>query len=636
MPEPKEELKRLLELLKLEEEEDRRQYAERIEKVSLRERVEQGFTWYPIVIKDIYYGMGERLMMDIERPAKQYILHQFQHGCTASLFSNHENYRNEQIKGIVSAVGPYSLKLTLSVDEAPEWVDKGKLGVNMLFDESSYKVMQKAVKEVMAAEHNRLAELRDVLLGEKAPQYSNRVNYDFLSGLNDSQNEAIKNLIAAKDVAIIHGPPGTGKTTTLVAAIKEVLKNEKQILVCAPSNTAVDLLTEKISSAGISVLRIGNPSRVDESVLKYTLDRQIDEHPEKKQIKELKKRAREYKNMALKYKRNFGYEEREQRRLLLNEAKKVHGEAEAIEKFISGDIIDKVKVITATPVGAGNYLMDGKIFSTVMIDEAGQALEPSCWIPILKAEKVFLAGDHCQLSPTVKSDKAAKGGLSETLFEKVIKRQKVSVMLETQYRMNEAIMGFSSSIFYDGKLQAHDSVKKISIGDLPVFEFVDTAGCGYNELFESEGQSMVNKEEADLLMKHFNQFVEDCKNVKQDFSKLSVGVIAPYRAQVNYLKTLFAEQSVFMEGNIQVQTVDSFQGQERDVIYISLTRSNDKNEIGFLNDIRRMNVAMTRAKKKLVMIGDSATLVSNNFYKQLIEYVEREGTYKSAWEYISQ
>jgi ATP-dependent RNA/DNA helicase IGHMBP2 len=644
----KEELEHLLSVLKIEQEEDRLQYKEKVLKSSLSERKRIGVTWYPIVIKESYYSVGERLVLEIERPTSKDVPHQFQSGKVASLFSNYNNegIDNPSISGVVSSSGFNNLKLTLFVDELPDWVDQGKLGLDLLFDETSYKEMEIALNKVMKARHNRLEQLRETILGYEPAKFSDEESVT-INELNESQNRALNNVLRAEDVAIIHGPPGTGKTTTLIHSIAEILKSEKQVLVCAPSNAAVDLLTEKLSEKGISVLRFGNPSRISEELLSHSLDYKITNHKDYKQIKELKKRAIEFRNLALKYKRHFGREERSQRKMILDEARKIQTQAANIEKYITEDLIEKAQVFTTTLVGSNNHHIRNKEFETVFIDEAAQALEPACWIPITKAGRVIFAGDHFQLPPTVKSMEAGKAGLSITLFEKCIQRQeessltRVDVMLELQYRMHEHIMNFSNKIFYKGKLKAHDSVRTTVLGsgfeilEKPV-EFIDTAGCSFDERSEKESSSTYNPDEADLLFKHLNLLAENLKTSNVDASQLRVGIISPYKAQVNLLKEKLIEQPALSDFfcRVAVNTVDGFQGQERDIIYISLVRSNDNGEIGFLNDIRRMNVAITRAKKKLIVIGDSGTLSQHKFYKDFLDYIDSINAYKSAWEFI--
>lgn len=637
-----EELVHLLEVLKTEQEEDRAQYREKVLQSPVSERKRIGVTWYPIVIRESYYTVGERLVLEIERPTNTDIPHQFTAGKVASLFSNYhkEGLENPHIAGVVMGAGLNNLRLTLFVDELPDWADQGKLGLDLMFDETSYKEMEQAVQRVIKSKNNRTAQLREILLGYEAASFDREVREVKTPGLNESQNKALNNVLQAEDVAIIHGPPGTGKTTTLIHTILETLKHEEQVLVCAPSNAAVDLLTEKLHEQGVPVLRFGNPSRISEELIMHSVDYKITNHSEYKRIRELKKRAIEFRNMALKYKRHFGREERNQRKMILDEAKKIQTDAANIEKYIVEDIISRTKVFTSTLVGSVNPYLKEKAFKTVFIDEAAQALEPATWIPILRAGRVVFAGDHCQLPPTVKSQEAARQGLAVTLFEKCIGRQRADVLLQVQYRMNENIMKFSSREFYGSRLVADDSVKYQVLGkgdpllEKPV-EFIDTAGCGYEEVNEKESQSLYNPEEMNLLFKHLSVLSEKLKETKTDISTLRVGIISPYKAQINMMKEkMMAPDRPIFPFLVAVNTVDGFQGQERDVIYISLVRSNDRGEIGFLNDVRRMNVAITRARKKLVVIGDSATLSQHAFYKDFLNYVDEVKAYQSAWEYI--
>ena len=453
--------------------------------------------------------------------------------------------------------------------------------------------------------------------------------------LNASQQQAVRKILSARDLAIVHGPPGTGKTTTLVQAILALIERDRQqILVVAPSNTAVDLLSEKLSYAGLNVVRVGNPVRVSERLTSLTLDARMSEHQQTKEIKRLKKQAAEYRNMAHKYKRNFGKAERDQRKALMDEARKIIKEVENTEQYIIQDVLSKAQVIAATLVGSNHYTVRGGKYGTLVIDEAGQALEPACWIPLLKVDKVILAGDHQQLPPTIKTTPQGLGGLETTLLEKCVAlHPEAVVLLEEQYRMNERIMGYSSAVFYEDRLKAHVSVANhVLFPEEPPLAFVDTAGCGFEE--KHEGTSTTNPEEAALLFRHLTGLVRELEKQSTDFP--SIAVISPYKQQVEILKELMLHNDVLLAhgDKISVNTIDSFQGQERDVVYISLTRSNSEGQIGFLSDTRRMNVAMTRARKKLVVIGDSATLSQFRFYADFIAYAEKAEAYKSAWEFM--
>lgn len=629
--------KKLLELLKTEREVDRKAYLEMTASTSVAERRANGLSWYPIAIRGTEMGRGDYLTVEVERTTHQDIGHQLRFGVSAVLFSNHDP-KTDRIEGTITYQGGNKLKITLRTDELPEWASNGKLGIDLLFDDNSYDEMQNALKQAdTLADKGENDRLIRVLTGEKSPTFHDNLPPVTIPRLNASQQNAVNRILAANDLAIVHGPPGTGKTTTLVQAIKALIRQDnKQILVVAPSNTAVDLLSEKLSEEGLNVLRVGNPARVSERLSSLTLDSRMTEHASMKEIKRLKKQANEFRDMAHKYKRNFGKAEREQRKALFDEARNIMKSVENTEQYIMDDLMAKAQVITATLVGANHYTVRKLKYHTIVIDEAGQALEPACWIPILKAQKVVLAGDHCQLSPTVKSDEAARNGLSTTLLEKCIAlHPEAVVLLEEQYRMHEMIMGYSSAVFYADKLKAHASVAAHTLfpDDMPL-SFVDTAGCGFDE--KTEGTSTTNPEEAAFLFKHLRQFVTGLHTHYQPQQFPSIAIISPYKQQINILKEqLLSVPELQAYGDrISVNTIDSFQGQERDIVYISMTRSNNDNKIGFLSDVRRMNVAMTRARKKLVIIGDSATLSQLPFYAGFIAYAEQQNAYQSAWEFM--
>lgn len=635
-----ERLLRLVKLLKIERDEDFAQYQQHFSRNNINYRKENGVTWYPIVISNVEIGLGEYLYLDIERTSNFNEPHQFSGGKQAALFSNKHN-DVEPLVGTVKIIGPNKIRLSTTVDELPDWCEEGKLGMNILFDESSYREMNIAMEKVISASGNRLAQLRDVMLGKNKPAFE-KIQPVQISRLNKSQNEAVNKILAAKDIAIIHGPPGTGKTTTIVQAIRETLKKESQVLVCSSSNTAVDLLTEKLHREGISVLRLGNPARISEEVLMNTLDAKIAAHESYKELKNFRKVAEEYFRMAGKYKRVFNRDEREQKQLFYQQAKQILRDANNLEDYIIESQFEKAQVIACTPVVSSGKMMRNRHFSTLFIDEAAQALEPMCWIPITRSSRVIFAGDHCQLPPTVKSKIAEAQGLKETLFEHCMKIENVAVMLNTQYRMHEHIMNFSNQKFYKSELIADDSVKENTLSfdknetllNTPV-DFIDTAGCGYTEILNPESLSTSNPEEAVLLIKHLKILLQQYFQNHTPEKKLSVGIISPYKEQVQYLTQLISEDEELKKfpANIAIKTIDGFQGQERDIIYISLVRSNDIRDIGFLSDIRRMNVALTRAKKKLVVIGDSGTLANHSFYKEFLEYADNINAYKTAWEF---
>ena len=621
----------------MEREQDRIAYRQLIETSTVAERRANGLTWYPIAIRDTELGRGDYLTVEVERTTHQDIPHQLRFGASAVIFSNHDPKEN-RTEGVITFQGGNRLKITLRTDELPHWSRDGKLGIDLLFDDNSYDEMQNALKLASTlSEKPKEAHLIKVLTGEKPATFETAVPHFSSTVLNDSQQAAVSRILSANELAIVHGPPGTGKTTTLVQSVKALIQQDhRQVLVVAPSNTAVDLLSEKLSDEGLNVLRVGNPARVSDRLMALTLDSRMAEHSSMKEIKKMKKQANELRNMAHKYKRNFGKAEREQRKALFDEAHRIIKDVEKTEQYITNDLLSRAQVITATLVGANHYTVRHLKYHTVVIDEAGQALEPACWIPILKAQKLVLAGDHCQLPPTIKSEEAARNGLSTTLLEKCVNlHPNAVVLLEEQYRMHEMIMGYSSGVFYQNRLKAHASVAGHLLFDTDSpMVFVDTAGCGFDE--KAEGTSTSNPEEAAFVFKHLTQLAAALSTHYQPHNFPSIAVISPYRQQIQLLKEQLRHSTpLHVYGDkISVNTIDSFQGQERDIVYISMTRSNSESRIGFLSDIRRMNVAMTRARKKLVVIGDSATLSQFPFYANFIAYAEQQNAYQSAWEFV--
>jgi ATP-dependent RNA/DNA helicase IGHMBP2 len=634
-----ERLSRLKHLLQIERDEDYKLYKEQFLKASIDTRRKNGLTWYPIKINETELGYGDLLQVDIERTSHTDMPHQFSVGKNISLFSNSTNDGNE-VSGVIKSIQRNVIKIIFPYDELPDWAYDGKLGINAQFDENSYNEMEKALDIVIGAGNNRVAELRDILEGEQEPSFGKEKLANPITHLNPSQNKAVGFILNVNDFGVVHGPPGTGKTTTLVEAIRLTLQTEKQVLVCAPTNTAVDLLCEKLNGLGLNVIRLGHPARMSESLLSTSIDGKVTQSPYYKDIKNLRRNAEEYFRMAGKYKRVFGKEEAQQRASYYAEAKNCLKEARLLEDHIVENLFKDVQVVCCTPVTSTNRNLSKKNFGTLFFDEASQALEPMVWIPLLKCKRVILCGDHCQLPPVVKSKKAAAEGLGITLLDRCIKKKEAVVLLDKQYRMHNAIMAFSNLTFYENKLIADSSVAqgKLINDDNDVvnrtIEFVDTAGCGFTEVQNPESLSYSNKQEADLLFKHLRTVVESYANYKEA-DPITVGIISPYKEQVEWMKEEYGNYGLDNEKirHLSIKTIDGFQGEERDVIYISLVRSNDEQQIGFLSDLRRMNVALTRAKKKLVVIGDSATIGSNPYYKQFIEYCEANGFYKSAWEY---
>jgi len=636
----REKLKRLLDLLEKERIADLEHHKQLVLSRPLQDRVKQGISWYPVGLRRVGVGVGERLVLDLERTSTEKVKSGvFAVGNVVALFGKKFDRDSGRITGVVSRLKDKQMHIMLNTDTLPDWVTDSKLGVDLEFDDRTYQEMKKAINQVMdpPPDNGRLAELREVLIGDKTPEF-HEWNLTFTNDtLNVSQNKAVQRILTALDVSIIHGPPGTGKTTTLVSAIHETCLHEHQVLVTAASNTAVDLLTLKCMEAGLEVLRLGNPARVDEELLAHTLDGSIQNHADYDALRKLRKDAESARKQALKYKRKFDGQAYQRRKELLRDAREMKSMARKLEDYIVHQLVNNTQVITCTLTGAAASVLGNKRFHTVFIDEAAQALEPACWIPLLRANRVIMAGDHCQLPPTVKSVEAERGGLGKTLFEQIIEEKGVDVMLDQQYRMHKHIMGFSGRQFYNNRLFADASVRDHTLGEgFSPLEFIDTAGCGFTESKNPQTLSTGNADEANLLLRHmailFNRIESQIpETLKPGFR---VGIIAPYKEQVRLLKKQLANSpmlSSYMEF-ININTVDGFQGQERDVIYISLVRSNKRNEIGFLKDIRRMNVALTRAKKKLVVVGDSATLGSHPFYESWLSYVEEIGAYGSAWE----
>jgi len=653
------ELRHVRALMQLEQKEDQAHFKLKSASASIKERRRRGLTWYPVTITHEDIGFGGKVLLELERPAHRQDLHLFQVGKNAALFSNsagHSGADRPMLSGVVTSVRRNKLLLATTKEALPDWLlDESMLGIDLTFDEVSYREMNQALGEVMGAHGNRLAELRDTLLGARQASFREHKADDLFypSVLNDSQLAAVRHVITAQDVAIIHGPPGTGKTTTLVQAILETIRRERRVLVCAPSNTAVDLLTEKLAERSVNVIRIGNPNRVSDLLLKHTLDAVVMAHPSYGKMHAMRQTADQHREtagqLANEHVRHFGFEERQHRQWLREEARTLRQAAGDLERFITEDVLESVQVITCTLVGASHSQMRHLSFETVFIDEAAQAIEPGCWIPIAKGQRIVLAGDHHQLPPTVKSEKAAREGLRETLFEKCIQRQPHTArMLTVQYRMHTHIMGFSSEKFYGGQLVPHPSVCYADLADYdprfasdPPVEFIDTAGCDFLELAIPESRSTANPQEAHVLLERLAQLIAPCEPAASPDDAehpqallgmgVSIGVIAPYRAQINYLKDAIEDQEVLndllLRRRLSVGTVDSFQGQERDIIAISLTRSNTQGEIGFLSDIRRMNVGMTRARRKLLLVGDSSTLCCHPFFVDLLAYVKRIGGY---------
>lgn len=481
--------------------------------------------------------------------------------------------------------------------------------------------MFEALEDTLRSKGNRLAELRDILLGTSKAGFRELYPVRF-PWLNSTQETAVNKVLCARDVAIVHGPPGTGKTTTLVEAIYETLHREPQVLVCAQSNTAVDWISEKLVDRGVNVLRIGNPTRVNDKMLSFTYERRFENHPLYPELWSIRKNLRELGSRA----RRGSYDEREGVRSRMS---RLRDRATALEIQINAELFDGAHVIASTLVSSNHRLLNGRRFGTLFIDEAAQALEAACWIAIRKADRVVLAGDHCQLPPTIKCYEAARGGLERTLMEKVVSNKPAVVsLLKVQYRMHEEIMKFPSQWFYNGELEAAPEVRYRGIldWDTPI-HWIDTSEMDFKEEFVGETFGRINKAEADLLLSELKIYINRIGGNRILEEKIDIGIISPYKAQVQYLRSkIKADASLKPYRSLfTVNTVDGFQGQERDVIFISLVRANEEGQIGFLNDLRRMNVAITRARMKLVILGEAETLKHHGFYRKLLEFIQNIG-----------
>lgn len=611
-------LQHLYEALQTEYEYEKEQFKQQTELMGLGRKIKRGMCWFPLHIGRSYYNALNQLVIEVERQEDKEIEHVFEYGRPVCFFTQDSpgklNYLN--FTATVSYVDEDRMVVVLPGTEALASLQTDKtLGVQLYFDETSYRLMFEALKQVIGAKNNRLAELRDIFHG-KQPTSSYSFQPIRFPWLNQTQEEAVNKVLHAKDVAIVHGPPGTGKTTTLVEAIYETLHRESQVLVCAQSNMAVDWISEKLTDRGVNVLRIGNPSRVNDKMLSFTYERRFESHPDYSQLWSLRKAIREL------YSQNRKGANRESMHQKINALK---DRATELEIRINETLFSEARVIACTLVSSANRLLTGKKFGTLFIDEAAQALEAACWIPIRKADRVVLAGDHFQLPPTVKSPQALREGLGNTLMQAIANNQPDAVsLLKLQYRMNDEIMRFPSEWFYGGMLQSAPEVKYRSILDFDTpITWVNTEEMDCNEEFIGESYGRINKPEAELTISQLKEYITKIGRERFLGERIDVGVISPYKAQVQYLRQLIKEDAFFKPYRqlITVNTVDGFQGQERDVILISLVRANEKGEIGFLGDLRRMNVAITRARMKLIILGNAATLTRHSFYKKLYEYI---------------
>ena len=636
-------------LLQLEYYTEKEAFRKLTEQMGMQRKVKRGDAWFPLQVGKSFYNSLNQTAIEVFRTSDQDIEHNFEFGRPVMFFRSEgsEELKYFSFTGTVSYVDGDRMVVTVP-DSAPLLElqqSTDPIGVQLSFDETSYKLMFEALDRVMKAKNNRLAYLRDLFYSH---QKAGRFSFEPMKfpWLNPTQERAVNEVLWAKDVAIVHGPPGTGKTTTLVEAINETLMRESQVLVCAQSNMAVDWISEKLVDRGINVLRIGNPTRVNDKMLGFTYERHFESHPDYPQLWAIRKAIRELRKNRKKGSENYH-----------QKMDRLKSRAAEIELRINAELFGEARVIACTLVGSAHHLLEGMKFGTLFIDEAAQALEAACWIPMKRASRVILAGDHCQLPPTVKSIAALRAGLGKTLMERIAENKpEVVTLLKIQYRMNDEIMRFSSDWFYGGKVESAPQIKYRSVLDYdhPI-TWIDTSNeenqitiegedapedsastassvsaanqnsdLNFKEQFVGESFGRINKAEAELTLLTLAEYFTKIGKQRVLEERIDVGIISPYRAQVQYLKKLIKKYEFFKPYRrlISVNTVDGFQGQERDVILISLVRSNDEGQIGFLKDLRRMNVAMTRARMKLIILGNKDTMTKHPFYKKLWEYVE--------------
>ena len=676
-------------LLQLEYYTEKEAFRKLTEQIGMRRKVKRGDAWFPLRIGKSFYNSLNQKSIEVFRTSDEEIDHNFEFGRpvvffkseersvkseefnsssddvsnknkgnlsegqeNSSLITHHSSLKYFSFTGTVSYVD--GDRMVINVPDSVSLLDlqtEEPIGVQLSFDETSYKLMFEALDRTMKAKNNRLAYLRDLFYSH---QKAGRFSFEPMKfpWLNPTQERAVNEVLWAKDVAIVHGPPGTGKTTTLVEAINETLMRESQVLVCAQSNMAVDWISEKLVDRGINVLRIGNPTRVNDKMLGFTYERRFESHPDYPQLWAIRKAIRELRSNRKKGSESFH-----------QKMDRLRSRAAEIEIRINAELFGEARVIACTLVGSAHRLLEGMKFGTLFIDEAAQALEAACWIPMRRASRVILAGDHCQLPPTVKSIAALRAGLGKTLMERIAENKpEVVTLLKIQYRMNEDIMRFSSDWFYGGQVESAPQIKYRSILDFdhPI-TWIDTSNeenritiegedapedsastsssssaanqnsdLNFKEQFVGESYGRINKAEAELTLLTLAEYFTKIGKQRVLGDSIDVGIISPYRAQVQYLKKLIKKYEFFKPYRrlISVNTVDGFQGQERDVILISLVRSNDEGQIGFLKDLRRMNVAMTRARMKLIILGNKDTMTQHPFYKKLWEYVEAINHYE--------
>jgi superfamily I DNA and/or RNA helicase len=595
------------------------------------QKKEAGILLSPVVINRSYYTVGENVEIEIEKPNHQNTsFFRVGKGCKVNSLKTEESYN-----GTISYDNKSYLRIIIKQDllEKSQFIYDKSIEIELTYDDRPYAVMIKTLQELLKTDNPLYTKWRSLIghnrtLKVSHSQPSTNLNSIF-PNLNTEQNFAISGSIEAASIAVIHGPPGTGKTTTIVHLIKHIHAQKSKTLVCAPSNNAVDLLVSKLNEMGLKVLRVGNLTRMDDRITHLSIEERMRNHSEWKRIKKIRIEAAEIRKEARAYKRNFGHEEKIKRKILLQESYQLKKWAKELEERLEDEIIADTEVICTTLMGASLPIMKNLKFDQLIIDEASQALEPECWIAMLKSNKVILVGDHKQLPPTVRSKVGQDLKLNTTILDQISHTIPHSFLLKCQYRMNDTILAFPNIQFYNGQLYGASEVRNLTLKDeKEIVTFIDTAGCDFEEVQGSESRSLHNPGEFFILREHL-------LTMKERAIGHTIGIISPYADQIKYIRQQWSDDTDLLGLEVDINTIDGFQGQEKEIIYISLVRSNSNGQIGFLEDIRRLNVALTRAQKKLVIIGDSATLGSNSTYNLLIEHCEKNATYKSAWEYMS-
>ena len=602
-------IQKLLQCVALEEKEQANRY-QLDQQHTLKQLKTEGLALHPIIVTKKNFGYADypEITFKLSFPPE---VHMFRDGAAIECFITGE----EPVKGVLLGLDGKNGEFRLFAPDFPDWIEEDGVGIKLAPDTRTTSIMKKVLNGL--EQNKTLFTLFEQLHDANETAVTATVVNNTISfrnkNLNASQQQAVAAVMQNEQITIVHGPPGTGKTTTLVEAIVQLTAAGEKVLVSAPSNTAVDNIAKGLIRQNVRLLRVGNTTKVDNEIFEHTPEGKLNNSRQQKEIKQLKIRAEEFRKMALKYKRSFGKAEREQRNLLFKEVKNIRTEIKQLQAYNEEKLFAEAQVIAGTPIGLYDAGISNIHFTTLVMDEAGQCIEPLAWCVFPLAEKMVLAGDHWQLPPTVLSNEAALLGFNNSILEVAINHSPNVFLLNTQYRMRAAIAGFSSNYFYNGLLQTDAHLFNTGVH----LTFIDTAVSGYNEKHGPDGVSLQNEGELQTV----KQLLE-----KENFDTAHTAFISPYSGQVAAAKEVLPQ-------NLRLSTIDSFQGQEKENIIVSLVRSNDDGDIGFLKDYRRMNVAITRAKEQLIVIGDSATIGADRFYSEFLTYAEQHGTYRTVWEF---